>query len=166
MKLVRENISFERGQNPKSAMGIGKIEKIKKWLDLVDCRDYTIDDDGYINANKPLSFNRFTDEIMEEIFPNGKFPSYIRFKTSNNFDIDCCNLISLIGCPKIVNGFFSCSENRLESLIGFPEEVTENVYCFGNEGIRIGDRDINEICEIGLNLTTDDDDTGEYKGYS
>ena len=33
MGIVRENINFERGINPKSSMGIGLRSKIEEWLE-------------------------------------------------------------------------------------------------------------------------------------
>jgi len=35
-KFVYENMRFERGKDPKSAMGIGKRALIKKWFDDLD----------------------------------------------------------------------------------------------------------------------------------
>jgi len=45
-QYVFENMRFERGQDPKSSMGIGKRALIKKWFDDLDISpdEYTIDD--------------------------------------------------------------------------------------------------------------------------
>ena len=46
MKIKRENMNFERGQDPKESMGIGKRALIKKWFDDLEISpdNYTIDD--------------------------------------------------------------------------------------------------------------------------
>lgn len=41
-------------------------------------------------------------------------------------------LTSLEGCPKKINGFFNCSHNKLTSLEGCPQEAN-GFYCFNNE---------------------------------
>lgn len=44
MKLVKETINFERGQNPKTSMEIGTHAKIKEWLNKAEYYDkYDID---------------------------------------------------------------------------------------------------------------------------
>ena len=51
MKLVREHINFQRGLNPKEAMGIGARKQIIKWFDDLNISPdrYTIDDKLNIN---------------------------------------------------------------------------------------------------------------------
>ena len=58
--LVRESISFTRGNDPKNVLGIGQRYLIEKWLDEMDIEKYIINDDmtinikrsgGYININ-------------------------------------------------------------------------------------------------------------------
>ena len=49
MKLVREHINFQRGLDPKAAMGIGTRAQIKKWFD-----DLNINTDNYV-INPDLS---------------------------------------------------------------------------------------------------------------
>ena len=49
MKLVRESISFERGQDPKKAMGISYSEQLRnKFLDYFNNKRYITDKDFYI----------------------------------------------------------------------------------------------------------------------
>ena len=52
MKLVRESISFERGGDPLSTIGIGRKALIKQWFDSVGVKpgQYTIDDDLHKRA--------------------------------------------------------------------------------------------------------------------
>ena len=55
-------MNFERGQDPKSAMGIGNRALIKKWFDDLDVspEEYTIDDNfniffkGFLNLRNTL----------------------------------------------------------------------------------------------------------------
>jgi len=59
--FVYENMRFERGQDPKDAMGIGERVLIKKWFDDlgVSPDDYTID--GKLNIEIRESLNlRYT----------------------------------------------------------------------------------------------------------
>ncbi len=54
-RKVHEAVNFERGQDPKSAMGIGKVEdlkKIDKWVNPPDTRHYyTAIEDGYYEGS-------------------------------------------------------------------------------------------------------------------
>ena len=40
MKLVRENINFERGGDPKISIGIGLVDKIKRSIENIFIEDY------------------------------------------------------------------------------------------------------------------------------
>jgi hypothetical protein len=55
-KLVRENINFERGKDPKETMGLGQRTLIKKWFDSVGVNpdEYTIDKDLNISVGGDL----------------------------------------------------------------------------------------------------------------
>ncbi len=151
--IVRENLDFERGLNPKEAMGIGKTKLIQDWLDEVHIgvRNYKLNSDFTIDTDLDvIAVER------PELFPNGRFPDYIRFNSSGSFDIDDCGIVSLVGCPKKVNGYFSCQMNEITNLKGFPKEVREVVYCFGNEA-RFTKEEIMEVCVAG-GIQTDDSD--------
>jgi len=149
--IVRENINFERGLDPREAMGIGKAKLINDWMNKVGVTRYKINPDFTIDTNMDLI-------MMEspELFPDGRFPDYIRFNSSGSFDIDDCGIVSLVGCPKKVNGYFSCQMNEITNLKGFPKEVREVVYCFGNEA-RFTKEEIMEVCVAG-GIQTDDSD--------
>lgn len=41
-------------------------------------------------------------------------------------------MTSLAGCPREVDGYFSCSYNELTSLKGGPREVSGGFFCRGN----------------------------------
>ena len=85
--IVRENINFERGLDPKEAIGIGKAKLIQDWLDEVHIgvRNYKLNSDFTIDTDLDvIAVER------PELFPNGRFPDYIKFNSSGSFDIDDC----------------------------------------------------------------------------
>ena len=124
-KLVKESlleISLE-GSNLER-MGLGLRYKIKRWLEDMEIKDFTINDDltinvyGIVNLNNKLSEHRL--------------PAFIKFKNvSGIFSCAGNELTSLEGCPKTVGGF-SCNDNMLTSLEGCPEAVRKSFYCAGN----------------------------------
>ena len=151
--IVRENINFQRGLDPKKALNLGTYAKIKEWMDElgVGIRDFSINDDFYINTEMDIIATE-----RPELFPGGEFPSYIRFSTSGSFDIDACKLNSLVGCPRRVKGYFSCQQNNLTDLRGFPRWVDQDVYCFGNE-VKFTENEIREVC-TSKSVQADDSD--------
>ncbi len=149
--IVRENINFERGLDPKEAIGIGKAKLIQDWLDEVHIgvRNYKLNSDFTIDTDLDvIAVER------PELFPNGRFPDYIRFNSSGSFDIDDCGIVSLVGCPKKVKGYFSCQMNKITDLKGFPKEVRECVYCFGNKA-EFTEAEIRKVC-FAPNIQADD----------
>ena len=58
-------------------------------------------------------------------FKFGKVTGY--FTCSNN------KLSSLVGCPEEVSKHFDCSYNQLEDLIGGPQEVGGVYFCYNNK---------------------------------
>ena len=133
--IVRESISFERGENPIKTMGIGMRGKIREWL-----MDHFFD---VSNATRESTF-RINDDLTIDILKGffatdwpGNFPDYIRFNEVNcDFNIRGDlrvnsvqgrePMTSLRGCPRVVNGEFDCSRNDLKNLIGGPEKVTDH----------------------------------------
>jgi hypothetical protein len=149
--IVRENINFERGLDPKEAIGNGKAKLIQDWLDEVHIgvRNYKLNSDFTIDTDLDvIAVER------PELFPNGRFPDYIRFNSSGSFDIDDCGIVSLVGCPKKVKGYFSCQMNKITDLKGFPKEVRECVYCFGNKA-EFTEAEIRKVC-FAPNIQADD----------
>jgi hypothetical protein len=103
MKIVKENINFERGgENPLFTMGVGKKELISRWLDKVGVENYFIDEDFSIDAD-------YVDLENQKL---GNFPEYIQFRDINgSFDCAGNDLTTLRGCPKYVGGSFECHHN-------------------------------------------------------
>ena len=158
--IVRENINFERGLDPKEAMGIGKVKLINDWMGQVITIDHSkaapIGIKNY-KINKDFSIDTDLDVIAlerKDLFPGGRFPEYIRFNSSGSFDIDDCGIVSLEGCPKEVKGYFSCQMNKITDLKGFPKEVRECVYCFGNKA-EFTEAEIRKVC-FAPNIQVDD----------
>ena len=54
-------------------------------------------------------------------------------KVTGNFTCSENKLTSLEGCPQEVGGYFSCIHNKLKDLIGGPQEVGGDYYCNTNE---------------------------------
>lgn len=154
MGIVRENINFERGMNPKKAMDLGVYAKIKEWMDEVGVgvKNFKVNDDLTIDTELNI-----IGMSRSELFPGGYFPQYIRFNTSGTFDIDDCGIVSLVGCPKHVFGYFSCQMNKITTLQGFPEKVEGEVYLLSN-GVDFTAQEIAEVCEVGGEIQADDSD--------
>ena len=60
----------------------------------------------------------------------------VKFRTvSGNFTCSQNKLISLVGCPSSVGGDFACNDNKLEVLDYCPEKVDGKFYCIGNKNL-------------------------------
>lgn len=128
-KRVIESIDFERGLDPKIAMGIGQKVAIEKWFeDIFEGYppEWRLNEDGTIDL-----FENFES-------PDKKiriFPDFIQFNECHgDFMIDCCEMESLRGCPKEVIGYFSCEQNNLMTLDGMPEMVFGDIFVRDNPG--------------------------------
>jgi hypothetical protein len=138
MIIVRESINFERGLDPKQAMNIGIKSQIIDWIEgylkligndkLQDWQKcyYKINDDLTINFKGGQEFNLkwYWAKNLPEFIQFNKFVGYLKMEN--------INLTSLRGCPKSIDGSFSCIKNNLKNLIGGPEIVTENYFCGQN----------------------------------
>lgn len=156
MNLVRENINFERGLDPKSALGIGSRRAIVDWFDsfpfYVSRQNYKINEDLSVDINHDFPLSLQGDK---ELFPNGELPPYINFRTTGDLDVDDCRLKSLRGFPKQTDGYFSCQMNQLTSLKDGPKEVFGSYYCNGNPG-KFSEKDVRNICYVSENVQADD----------
>ena len=117
------NEKFTEDSDPIHDMGIGRKSLIKKWLDEMNIDNYTINDDFTIDANY---INLGSKKLK-------KLPDYIQFNEINyTFTIGFNSLTSLRGCPKIVNGWFSCQGNKITSLEYAPDIVRGSFNCENN----------------------------------
>jgi len=123
-------VKFQRNSdNRLDSLGIGKIELIKQWLDECKITKYSINPDLSIDVNETFSIYRMFQYVLEN-----KLPDYIQF---NNVYGHCnfteSGLTTLKGSPRYVQGFFSCSRNKLESLDYAPNEIEGIFYCYENK---------------------------------
>ena len=137
--LVRESISFQRGGDPKDALGIGKRYLIEKWLEEMGILDTCdINDDLTIDSTHNIKLSH--KNLI-------KFPDYIQFnRVDAFFSVQNNNLISLNGCPIFVKSMFSCSNNDLESLEGCPK-FAGSFWCHSNEK-QFTKKDVLEYCDV------------------
>ena len=104
-------------------------EEILEWLGeynvLNDKCKYTINDDMTIDVNGTVMFAEI---------PGGRIPDGIKFNIING-NLYCNNnkLISLEGCPEVVSNDFCCYNNKLTSLEGGPKKVGRHFHCYRNE---------------------------------
>jgi hypothetical protein len=96
MKIVRENINFERTDNPHRNLDIGKRQLIEKWLEEID-----LDEWGYL-INNDLSVDILKDFNLVG-YGLEQLPEYIQFN--------------------IIYGGFYGGGNPWQSLEGFPKEI-------------------------------------------
>lgn len=143
MKIVRENINFERNMDPKIALGIGLPVLVEKWMKKAFEEwsvDYKLNSDGTITLNQEL-------EIMDVDLSPG-FPPYIKFKEiKDDINLDYCELKYLSGFPETIEGYFSVESNNLTSLEGCPKVVKSDFFCRGNPG-KFTEADVRKICEV------------------
>jgi len=142
--LVREFISFQRGQDPKSTLGIGQRHLIEKWLEEhvheANRCNITINNDSTINCAANIWFKSDNPIIQ--------FPDYIQFnKVDGDFNCNDQKLTSLRGCPYYVDKTFFCSRNNLKSLEYSPKQVT-NFYCTDNNGKEFSRKDLAKYCKV------------------
>jgi hypothetical protein len=115
MKLVKEYISFERGVDPKNILGIGQRYLIEKWLEEMNIKYYTINDDMTITVKENIDF-----------YPHLKnnLPDYIQFlSVEGHLDFFRCPITTLRGCPEYVGDYFGCPLTKVTSLKYGPKEV-------------------------------------------
>jgi hypothetical protein len=128
--------------DPLVALGIGKKQLIKNWLDEMGVEHYVINEDLTIDVKGSVDF------ISKHPFLGQQFPDYIQFyKVYENFYCNDNNLTSLRGCPRYVGNWFSCESNELTSLNGCPIKVGAQFYCRGNK-TEFTIMDVLELCEV------------------
>lgn len=102
-------------------------EEIKDWLDYYYIRNYTINKDLTvdINGNVDLSIKEVIEDGVDGCIALEKLEKIpVQFNKINGwFDCSDNNLISLKGCPKIVDGNFYCHHNKLKTLEFSPKIV-------------------------------------------
>jgi hypothetical protein len=142
MKLVKESLNemnFQKKRDPLGALEIGRKQLIIDWLDNMDVKNYTINDDYTIDVNGGVDL---FDKSIE------KFPDFIQFNIINGvFVCQKIGLTSLKGCPIEVSTIFTCSENRLESLLHCPNYVGGTFYCYNNK-VEFTEKYVRSLCNV------------------
>lgn len=114
MKLVRESLyEFEKGQDPRSAMGIGMRDKINKWFDMVYPETWQSKPNYKIN-------NDLSIDILDNFsFPwsfQGPVPDFIKFGTIHgDFKVSGKeNLKDLSWFPNVIKGDLDFYRNNIK----------------------------------------------------
>jgi len=122
-KYLKE--TFTRNSPDKlSGLGIGKITKIKEWLEEFQITSYTINDDFSIDCNDTVMIGHKNLKYL---------PEFIQFRNIlGNFWIEQIGLRSLRGCPIYIEGDFDCQNNDLIDLKFAPTYIEETFRLYGN----------------------------------
>lgn len=144
-----ESFNFERGEDPKLSMKVGRRPMIQAWLDEMGIVGAIINDDFTIDY--PSSCNSIIDLSRKNI---QILPEYIQFnEVYGGFNISENRLISLRGCPRIVRdteylfGNFKFYRNELSSLEYAPKIVEGNFIGYHNPGYFSKD-EVEKICKV------------------
>jgi hypothetical protein len=138
-------INFKKSDNSLVSLGVGKRVLITKWLDEMAVANYTINDDFTIDSEFSISLWYKNLTIFPEYIKFGKIAGY--FNCSNN------QLISLKGCPDVVDGNFYCSYNNLSSLKGCPNKVGGYFFCIDNN-LQFTEEDVKKLCNVKKEIFT------------
>jgi len=85
-----------------------------------------------VGDNKAPQFKGKANSIEEllDSIKDGRFTLDGRhLVVENNFDLSDLQLVSLVGCPRVVKGSFWCEKNELQTLEGGPTEVDLDYIC-------------------------------------
>ena len=145
--IVKESISFERGGDPKKTLKIGLYYSIEEWLnkniwDFVRSKTkYVINDDLTIDFLTSCDLRQTSEELI--------IPEYIKFRKINGFiTFPGRKIKSLVGwSPEIVEGHYHCNDNLLTSLDGCPKIVNGNFTCQRNKK-RFTYREVESRCKV------------------
>ena len=146
MNLVKESISFQRGNDPKNVLGIGQRHLIEAWMEEMDITNYFINDDMTIDA----------DRIFLKDHGLTQLPDYIQFNIINGyFNISYNELTTLRGCPielkpnpsRSFELNFRCNNNKLTSLEYCPKKIGGEFHC-GNNYKSFSKRYVTKYCKV------------------
>ena len=159
-RFVNEVMCFERSDDIKVSLQLGKRVPIVKWLDSYNIKNYTINDDLTIDVKGDVNLEKQSLSCLPSFIKFNKVSGY--FYCSNNHLISLegcprtvggsflCNinqLTSLEGCPRTVGTDFSCSRNQLTSLEGCPKTVGGDFYCYDNKK-KFSEEYVRSLCKV------------------
>ena len=126
------SVNFERGQNPKSSMGIGYNALIKKWLETwAPYVEYTIDNDKNIIVEESLylegtEITELPDNLtitgdldLENCKMLSKLPNNL--KVEGNLNLEGCEMITEFPDNLKVGGYLDLSGTKITKL---PDNLT------------------------------------------
>jgi len=160
---IKKNLfeKFTDESDPIRDMNIGIYDKIVQWLNKMDIKNYTINDDLTIDVIGSVKFYKLEDLQNNKIY---EFPKHIQFRKiiKGCFLIPNLELITLKGCPYEIfggeegdgsfwHGDFVCSNNNLTSLEFAPKKITGSFQCNNNSKI-FTKNDVIEVCQVGSDL--------------
>ena len=167
MKIVRESINFERGGDPKAAMGIGRRLMIEDWIEAVNSHEIYSEYDAHSKSNRNpenhIAGYHINDDLTIDVRTNSGFgdaliirgqemvelPEFIQFgRCDGNFYINVSRLKTMRGFPKIVTGHLCVNHNQLTSLDYLPEEIGGGLYISENK-VKFSKEEIRKRCKIG-----------------
>lgn len=125
--ITKFNNFIKENSNPRDSDShfVKTYEDTEHWLNLLNIHYFTINDDLTVDVDGDVIL---TDKKINKLS--------IQFNSING-DFEWCRnpkLISLKGCPKIVDGKFLCSGNKnLKSLKYCPAIVNGGFYSYSNE---------------------------------
>lgn len=102
-------------------MGITRKE-IREFCENLVIENYTINRDLSVDVNEDVDLG--FSGITEIPFKFGK--------VNGNFNVESCELVSLLNSPNEVKGYFKCSKNRLTSLEYLPKKIDKSIYLDSN----------------------------------
>jgi len=159
MKIVKEELTFIRHEDPYMNAGVGSEVPIRKWLDKMKIENYKINPDFTIDVH--LRSNGRNANVNLDSKGLTELPEYIQFNNiEGSFWISNNKLKSLRGCPFSIKNYFDCSNNNLSSLEYFPKKVgtyerydnkmkgnSNGVDCTGNVR-KFSKEEIYDVCKI------------------
>jgi hypothetical protein len=162
VKLVREYINekFTDESDPIKDMGIGIKHQIDEWIKQHKNSIFN----ARINKNLSISAERVSLDLGDST----ELPSYIKFSSvRREFSLyNNHSLITLKGSPKIVGGYFNCSNCPLQSLEYSPKKAKYFVCWHNNDYRRVHKNilyftyeDVLKVCDVEEVIY---DDIGEY----
>jgi len=146
--LVRESIlKFERGVDPKKTLKIGLYNLIEEWLNQ-NLWDYTLPSTKYV-INGDMTIDMLTSCDLRQSSNEIIIPEYIKFNKINGFfTFPGRKVKSLVGwSPEIVKGNYHCNDNLLTSLDGCPKIVNGDFTCQRNK-IRFTKEYVRSRCDV------------------
>lgn len=150
--IINESIKKLSKATEKVLVESKETKQVREWCESMGLKKYEIlpnneiDAYGYVDLAgkvsgelpKYIQFNR----VMYDKDENS--PWWIRY--SADFDITGCNLKTLRGCPRYIEGNFCAYNNKLTSLSYAPTHVGHTFICHSNS-VEFTNADVKNVCD-------------------